>query len=323
MIKILSLLIGALYGYGSVKGQFCMNSGFSNVIRTKDTTKMKSFITAILIQTLLLPVLFTGIYLYNPDHNLVSHLGLPPLFILASAIGGFLFGISMYYSAGCGAGIFYKIGEKNSGAILSVIGFVCGIYLIEYSFLNPLKTYIQSWGVFTQSPFWTLEHPFYIAGLASLVSLVLLVFLFKKTDNAPKGAVWGWKKTGIWIGLVGIVGWILALLAQVSFGMAIIPGVLEAVNLDMSWGFLFVLGILLGSFYSTRNNELKKFSWPKKSIIGKRLLGGLGLGLSGSIAAGCTVGHGLTFVPLLGIGSLVTITFIFLGSGFVGYLTRK
>lgn len=323
MIQLLSILIGALYGYGSVKGQFCMNSGFSNVIRTNDTTKIKSFITAILIQTLVLPLIFTVIHLYNPDHNLVSHLGLPPLFILASAIGGFLFGISMYYSAGCGAGIFYKIGEKNSGAILSVFGFILGIYLIEFSFLNPLKTYAQSRGVMNQSPLWTLEHPLYIAGLSSIVSAVLLIFLLKKADISPKGAHWGWKKTGIWIGLVGIIGWILALLAQAPFGMAIIPGVMDAVNLDMSWGFLFVIGILLGSFYSTRHNESKRFSWPKKSIIGKRLLGGLGLGLSGSIAAGCTVGHGLTFVPLLGIGSIVTIVFIFLGSGLVGYLTRK
>jgi len=38
---------------------------------------------------------------------------------------------------------------------------------------------------------------------------------------------------------------------------------------------------------------------------------------------GCTVGDGLTFTPLLGIGSLVGINFYFLGSGLVGYLTRN
>lgn len=317
----LSLLVGGLYGYGSVRGQFCMNSGFSNVIRVKDTTKIKSFITAILIQTLVLPLVFVGLYSSNPA--MVSGVGLPPLFFVASALGGFLFGISMYYSAGCGAGIFYKIGEKNSAAILSVIGFVLGIYLTEYSLLNPLKSLVQQWGVFNQQPLWTLDSPMLLATTMAVVSAILLIRLFKNADNAPKGAKWGWKKTGIWIGLVGTLGWILALLAKVPFGMAIIPGVMEAVNLDLSWGLLFVLGILIGSFYSTRKNKDKKFTRPKKAIVGKRLLGGLGLGISGSLAAGCTVGHGLTFVPLLGIGSLVTLVFIFLGSGMVGYLTRK
>ena len=95
------------------------------------------------------------------------------------------------------------------------------------------------------------------------------------------------------------------------------------VDLYYSWGLLFVIGIPLGAFWSTRNNKKKRFTMPKTNIIGKRLLGGLGLGVSGSIAAGCTVGHGLTFAPLLGIGSLVATVFIFLGSGLVGYLTRK
>ena len=76
------------------------------------------------------------------------------------------------------------------------------------------------------------------------------------------------------------------------------------------------------AFFSTQKDSSKRFSLPKKELIFKRFFGGLGLGVSGSIAAGCTVGHGLTFAPLLGIGSLVATLFIFLGSGLVGYLTK-
>jgi hypothetical protein len=95
------------------------------------------------------------------------------------------------------------------------------------------------------------------------------------------------------------------------------------VDLKYSWGLLFVVGIPIGAFWSTRHNKEKRFTIPKFSIISKRVFGGLGLGVSGSVAAGCTVGHGLTFAPLLGVGSLISILFIFLGSGLVGYLTRK
>ena len=103
-----ALLIGFLYGSISVKGQFCMNSGFSNVVRQRDTTKLKSFIAAILVQMMLLPFLFTLLYTNDTTHYLVANIGLPPLFLIASALGGFIFGVMMYYSGGCGAGIFFK-----------------------------------------------------------------------------------------------------------------------------------------------------------------------------------------------------------------------
>lgn len=323
IITITALIIGFFYGSVSVKGQFCMNSGFSNVIRQKDTTKLKSFVAAILIQMLVLPILFTIFYLYEPTNYLVGNIGLPPLFLIGSAIGGFLFGVFMYYTAGCGAGIFYKIGEKNSGAVLAAIGFVTGVYLTEKGLLQGVREASQSIVLFNQQPVWKGSSPLIVAAVISLVSGIVLFLLYKKSDKNPGGAAWGWKKTGISVGVLGIIGWISAIFSNTTFGMAIIPGVVDIVDLNYSWGLLFVIGIPLGAFWSTRNNKEKRFTLPKTSIIGKRLLGGLGLGISGSFAAGCTVGHGLTFAPLLGVGSLVGIIFIFLGSGLVGYLTRK
>jgi hypothetical protein len=147
--------------------------------------------------------------------------------------------------------------------------------------------------------------------------------VFKNKDNKPGGAQWGWKKTGIAIGIIGVVGWLSALYSGSGYGLAIIPGAVDLTELYYSWGLLFVIGIPLGAFWSTRKNREKRFTIPKTDVIAKRLLGGLGLGLSGSLAAGCTVGHGLTFAPLLGIGSLIATVFIFLGSIMMGYLTRK
>lgn len=320
---VFALIIGFLYGYVSVKGQFCMNSGFSNVLRQNDTTKLKSFVAAILIQMLVLPLLFSSLYLYEPTRYLVGNIGLPPLFLIGSTLGGFLFGVFMYYTAGCGAGIFYKIGEKNSGAVIAVIGFIAGVYLTEKGILKFIKEASQSIAFYNQKPIWLGSSALFIAMAATLIAAVLLLLLYKNKDSKPGGAVWGWKKTGIAIGLIGVIGWISAILASNTFGLAIIPGVLDMADMNYSWGLLFVIGIPLGAFWSMRKNKEKQFTIPKANIIVKRLLGGLGLGISGSIAAGCTVGHGLTFVPLLGAGSLVAIVFIFLGSGLMGYLTRK
>ena len=57
-MTLLFPLLGGTYGYLSSRGQFCMNSGFSNVSRYKDTTKLKAYILAILVQAVSLPILF-------------------------------------------------------------------------------------------------------------------------------------------------------------------------------------------------------------------------------------------------------------------------
>ena len=277
---------------------------------------------AILIQMMVLPFLFTLLYVNQSTHYLVANIGLPPLFLVASALGGFLFGIMMYYSGGCGAGIFFKLGEKKGDAIFSIIGFIIGVYLTEKGVLSIIKTSTQSWVVYNQQPIWQGNTPLVAALSVVVLSGLALFFLYRTPDNTPGGAQWGWKKTGIAVGVIGIIGWISALGAKMTYGMNIMSGAIDMVDLTYTWPLMFVLGIPLGAYWVARNTN-RKFALPKGNIISKRLLGGFGLGVSGSIAAGCTVGHGLTFAPLLGIGSLVAVLFIFLGSGLVGYLTRE
>lgn len=217
----------------------------------------------------------------------------------------------MYYTAGCGAGIFYKIGEKNSGAVLATIGFIMGVYITEKGILKTFREASQSNLLVNQQPIWQGNSALAIVAITATVAGIILLLLYKNKDKIPGGAVWGWKKTGFAVGIIGIIGWFSAILASSPYGMAIIPGAIDMVDLNYTWGLLFVIGIPLGAFWSTAKNKEKQFTIPKTDIIGKRLLGGLGLGISGSVASGCTVGHGLTFAPLLGIGSLVATVFIF------------
>jgi len=257
LIMVPGLIVGFFYGYVSSKGQFCMNSGFSNVIRKKDTTKLKSFLVAILIQMAVLPLAFTLLY-YSDAQSFVTHISLPPLFLISTAIGGFLFGIFMYYSAGCGAGIFYKIGEKNSGAILAAIGFIAGIYLTGLTQFQELINHTSNAIVYEQEPLWKGDFPFIFAGIISIAAIIFIALLFRIKDDKPGGATWGWKKTGIAVGIIGSIGWLLALSSSTPYGMSIIPGVMDIVDLNYSWPILFLIGIPLGAFWNTRKNKEKK-----------------------------------------------------------------
>jgi hypothetical protein len=63
----------------------------------------------------------------------------------------------------------------------------------------------------------------------------------------------------------------------------------------------------------------------KVSAVGasKHFAGGLGLGVGASLAAGCTVGHGLTGVPLLAPGSILAILSIFAGSAITSLWAQR
>jgi uncharacterized membrane protein YedE/YeeE len=322
-----ALPIGFVYGYISVKGQFCMNSGFADVTRQKDTTKLKSFLLAILVQLAVMPLVFTLIFLFGPEDNIINKIQLPPLYLIGTALGGFLFGVFMYFAGGCAAGIFYKLGEKKIDTIFAILGFVGGVYIMESGVLQSFKQVTQSIVLFNQQPVWrfnfsTITLILIVVGI-SIVAIGLLYALITQPDKRPNGALWGWKRTGLGIGILGIFAWISALFAELSYGMSIIPGVLDMTGLTLSWGLLFVLGIPLGAYWSNRKNSTTSFLLPNPLIISKRLFGGLGLGITASMAAGCTVGHGLTFTSLLGVGSIISLVFIFLGSGLVGLITRK
>jgi hypothetical protein len=57
---------------------------------------------------------------------------------------------------------------------------------------------------------------------------------------------------------------------------------------------LFVLGIPVGAFLAARRDGPVRASKASPTDAGKRFFGGFGLGVGSSLAAGCTVGHGLT-----------------------------
>jgi uncharacterized membrane protein YedE/YeeE len=120
------------------------------------------------------------------------------------------------------------------------------------------------------------------------------------------------------MGFIGIAAWPLSSLAARDFGMAVVPGTVtllaNPIAQLMSWDVLFVLGIPLGAFIAACQDGPITASTASLSDATKRLAGGLGLGVGASIAAGCTVGHGLTGIPLLSPGSVVAVTSIFAGS---------
>jgi uncharacterized membrane protein YedE/YeeE len=82
----------------------------------------------------------------------------------------------------------------------------------------------------------------------------------------------------------------------------------------ITWSVWMIFGLVLGSLTSALGH--KEFSWraPKAQSLVTQFCGGLIMGFGGTLAGGCNVGHGLTGLSTLALGSLVGIIFIVLGS---------
>ncbi len=279
-----------------------MNSGFRVAVTERNTTKVKAYVLAIALQMLFLPLVFV-LGLSSPTY--------PSFFPVGAVVGGLLFGASMRWAGGCAAGVWYKLGAGSTGALAAVVGMAMGAALLELGPLAPLRTAVQSMGP-------SIEGGLRVElwALAPVAGIVIVVLLWRAAPGTAGD--WSWRRTGLSIGVIGILAWPLSSLAARDFGMAVVPGtvslLVEPIRRFMTWDVLFILGIPVGAFIAARVKGPVAVSKATVTAAVKRFAGGFGLGVGASLAAGCTVGHGLTGVPLLAPGSIVAIASIFAGS---------
>jgi hypothetical protein len=288
-----------------------MNSGFRMVVTERNTTKVKSYVLAIALQMLVVPLVFAA-GLSSPTY--------PAMFPIGAVLGGLLFGASMRWAGGCAAGVWYKVGSGSLGALTAVLGMAIGAAAFELGPFVGLRTAVQSAGPsVSNAPLQTLW------AWAPVAGLVLVAVLWKAAPG--QAGAWSWRRTGIAMGVVGIIAWPLSSLAARDFGMAVVPGTVsllaDPVRHLMSWDVLFVLGIPLGAFIAARRSGPVTASKVSAASASKHFAGGLGLGVGASLAAGCTVGHGLTGVPLLAPGSMLAIVSIFAGSAITSLWAQR
>jgi uncharacterized membrane protein YedE/YeeE len=288
-----------------------MNSGFRMAVTDRNTTKVKAYVLAIALQMVLVPLVF-ALGLSSPTY--------PGMFPVGAVVGGLLFGASMRWAGGCAAGVWYKAGSGSLGALAAVLGMAVGAAALELGPFVGLRTAVQSAGPSVGNA--PLEMMW---AWAPVAGIVIVAVLWKAAPG--RAGAWSWQRTGIAMGILGIVAWPLSSLAARDFGMAVVPGTVsllaEPVRRFMSWDVLFVLGIPLGAFVAARRSGPVTASKVSVLNASKHFAGGLGLGVGASLAAGCTVGHGLTGVPLLAPGSMLAIVSIFAGSAITSLWAQR
>lgn len=337
MTAVLSgLFVGALFGFALQRGRFCMNSAIRDVILLKDNTLLKAVFAAILTAMVGFALLeLAGLVKMSPS----------AFFWGAHLVGGVLFGIGMVLAGGCASGVTYRVGEGVVGAFAAAIGLATAASFTVLGFLAPIKDYLQkSTKIMMGEANPTLANilglPHWAVAFTIAILAVVAWVVIVGRNREPVGAKgndslytrifrkgWGWLVAGVVIGLINILAFYSSTLAGRSYPLGITSGWVGIVKVligvpeaKLGWGDYLILGIIIGALVAAVLAAEFKIRWPGWKTVGQTFGGGLLMGFGAITSGGCNVGHILSGLPQLGIGSIAGSIFIVVGAWLMAYM---
>jgi hypothetical protein len=342
-LAISGLVIGLIFGFILQRGRFCMNSAFRDIIVLKEYTLIKAVALAILVMLIGFHLLATaGSIQLNPK----------PLYWGAMIFGGFIFGIGMVLAAGCASGTTYRVGEGMMGSLVALIGLMIGGLVTSGGVLSELDSSLKSdiFKVITTGDLGVDPGPYITEGNTSLtlanifglnpwifvaiISIIILAVLYwKRGDEGVEieGSFyektfkqgWSWWITGIAIGITGI----LAFLAFQKYALGISGGWFAFLNTlisgdleKLNWFTFLVIGTVVGAAIAAVIAGEFKLRAPSGRRLLQQFIGGLIMGIGAVIGTACNIGHILSGIPQLSLGSILGGIFIVLGCWVTAYI---
>lgn len=333
MTSIISgLLVGVLFGFALQRGRFCMNSAFRDILLGQDFTLFKAVSVAILVEMIGFSILaFSGLITLAPK----------PLLWGANIVGGLFFGFGMVLAGGCASGITYRAGEGMMGAVMAILGFGLAGMMTSTGLLKPVANILQSTTkvMTADGKALTVANVFGLDLKITMLILALIIIVIwvalaqrgKATASSfgekPKSfgeAVfkrgWTWLPTGIVIGLIGMLAFPLSAAAGRNYPLGITGGWVNIFQSLIKWQTVVdgnikitalnwegseVLGIVLGALVAALIAGEFAIRAPEPKILLQTLVGGFLMGFGAMVSGGCNIGHILSGIPQLSIGSIV------------------
>jgi uncharacterized protein len=305
------IAVGLAFGYALQRGRFCTNSGFRDVLLVRDGTLLRAWALAVVVQ-------LVGV-------TALSSLGLlpvtvPPFWWAANIVGGLVFGVGMVLAGGCSSGTCYRVGEGLAGSLVALLAFGFGIVVMNQGALAPVQRALQAHVIgagglsvpdaLGVNSWWVVVPVVAAAG----------VWFVRSGRSHYRSGGWEWQAAGAALGVVGVAAWLSSAASGRTYGLSMtgpLRSWFEALlggGTALDWGSMLIVGLLLGAFVSSVVNREWRWRVPKGGRLLQSGVGGLLMGLGAQLAGGCTIGHSLTGLSVLSVGSLATTASILLGA---------
>lgn len=290
------LLAGMAAGAVMVRGGLCFNRAVRRAAFERRPALLRAFSFAIAAQLLILPALVA----FGVDPLVRSTRAGGTTFLpVAELAGGLSFGVGMALAGGCVTGMLWKAGTGALALAVAIVGFAAGELLIRGPGDGIIASLDDAAAVETGSlP--ELLNAGYTAPSLLLGTLAIALLLGRGLDGAVAGVA---------LGAIAALAWIAADLAGYGYGLGFV-GAAEGTRraLDTQTELPFQLWLALGVLAGAAITGPRTLRLPDVRRTGRALAGGLLMGVGGSIAHGCNIGHGLTGTPLLSFGSLLAVS---------------
>jgi hypothetical protein len=173
-----------------------------------------------------------------------------------------------------------------------------------------------------------------LAGLAPAIVVVLALTLLGLAlwllrGSPPQSGLWSWRLTGAALGTVGVLAWATGAHAGWPWGLSATGPSRSLIDILLLggtsvplWGTLMIASVPLGSWLSARIAGPVAWRAPAAVEVPRRLCGGLFMGVGGTLAGGCNIGHALTGLSIFAVQSVLATVAMGAGAWCAFRLTR-
>ena len=290
---LLGLVAGFAAGAVMTRWGLCFNRAVRHAAFERRPRLLRAFAIAVAAQFLLLPLLIAA-GVGNLEHS--ADAGGPALLPVAQLVGGLGFGAGMALAGGCVTGMLWKAGAGAVALGIAIAGFAVGELLIR----GPGSGVIDTLDDASRPG----EHA--LTGLLGVGYTPLALLL----GAGAFGVLLARHRTGLIPGLalgcVAAVAWVAADAAGYDYGLGFV-GAAEGTRATIETGraLPFQLWLAVGVIAGGAALGARRARMPDPARTRRAATGGLLMGVGGNIAHGCNIGHGLTGLPLLSLGSLL------------------
>ncbi len=316
-----ALAIGLVYGGVAQVSGFCLNSALRQQVMQGNGHKLRSFMLAVVVAMVGTQVA-SGLGLIDLSDSIYLTTGLSWLLI---PLGGMMFGYGMIMARGCGARTLVLLGQGNLRSLVVLLCIGISAFMALTGVISPLRADVaQATSATLGSASIVGEYLRWGFVIAFCGSLLLFVFSDKQFLKQRKDifggliigslVVAGWLATG-WLGFDDFEPTPLTSLTFVGPVGSTIQYSMIATGMDLNFGIVVVLGVIIGSFIAAHlGGQFRLIGFEEHTPMPRYIIGGILMGVGGALAMGCSVGQGLTGLSTLSYVSMIAFAGILLGA---------